>query len=122
MFRKQRPPDGPFEHADDCKVYKADPDIDPPWNEVETRHWVRTCQCSEQHWRAPEPARARLDPYDPKTSHHLGQCEFKDETNPDIIKVLLKVRPGLSPGYQWVECGSCQGGWQVLDYAQERVG
>jgi hypothetical protein len=23
---------------------------------------------------------------------------------------------------QWVECGSCMAGWQVLDYAEEGVG
>jgi hypothetical protein len=53
---------------------------------------------------------------------HLPQCEFKDVSDRSILLVLLKIRPGLDPGYQWVECGSCSAGWQVLDHAEESVG
>jgi hypothetical protein len=35
--------------------------------------------------------RARLDPYDPATGRHLGQREHIGETDPAVIKVLLKV-------------------------------
>jgi hypothetical protein len=30
-----------------------------------------------------------------------------------VLKILLKVRPGLGEGYDWVECGACSAGWQV---------
>jgi hypothetical protein len=51
---------------------------------------------------------------------HLPQCEFVG-TDRDIIRVLLKVKPGLGPDYQWVECGSCGSGWPVADFAEESV-
>jgi hypothetical protein len=67
-----------------------------------------------------EPAaeRVRLDPLDPSTAHHAGECEFKDVTDPAVLKVLLTVREGQGVGYWWVECGSCATGWQVPYYAE----
>jgi hypothetical protein len=63
--------------------------------------------------------RVRLDPSDPATARHFGQCEYVSETDPPpVIKVLLKVKPGLGEGYDWVECGSCAAGWQVPHYAE----
>jgi hypothetical protein len=124
MFHRkqhQGPPDGPFSHSDDCTILRADPSVSIPWSEVERGHWVRTCQCSKEHYRAPEPARVRLDPLDPATMRHLPQCEFVGTTDRDIIRVLLKVKPGLGPDYQWVECGSCGSGWPVADFAEESV-
>jgi hypothetical protein len=47
----------------------------------------------------------------------LGQCEYVSETDPAVLKVLLKVKPGLREGYDWVECGACGAGWQVPYYA-----
>ena len=61
---------------------------------------------------------ARSDPLDPKTSRHLGQCEYISETDPAVLKFLLKVKPGLGEGYDWVECGCCEAGWQVPHYAE----
>jgi hypothetical protein len=29
-----------------------------------------------------------------KTGRHLGQCEFVGETDPAMLKILLKVAPG----------------------------
>jgi hypothetical protein len=60
------------------------------------------------------PDRVRLDPLDPKTSRHAGGCEFADETDPAVLRVLLKVQD--REGYWWVECGSCDCGWQVPYY------
>jgi len=57
--------------------------------------------------------RVRLDPLDPTTSRHAGECEYISETDPSVLKVLLNVKPGLGEGYDWVECGACGGGWQV---------
>jgi hypothetical protein len=31
---------------------------------------------------------------------------------------MLKVKPGLGAGYEWVECGACDAGWQVPHYAE----
>ena len=62
--------------------------------------------------------RVRLDPLDPKTSQHAGECEFACETDPSVLRVLLKVKPGMGGNYSWVECGSCGTGWQVPHYAE----
>jgi hypothetical protein len=34
-----------------------------------------------------------------------------------VLKVLLKVKDGAGGGYWWVECGSCECGWQIPHYA-----
>jgi hypothetical protein len=44
------------------------------------------------------------------TARHLGQFECVSETDPAVLKVLLKVKPGLGPGYDWAECGACGAG------------
>ena len=77
------------------------------------------CQCgSEDVHEEPADRRVRLDPLDPKTSRHAGECEFASETDPSVLRVLLKVKPGLGEGYHWVECGGCGAGWQVPRYAE----
>jgi hypothetical protein len=50
------------------------------------------------------------------------QCEFANETDPAVLKVLVKVKDGAGGGYRWVECGTCACGWQVPHYAEESVG
>lgn len=64
--------------------------------------------------------RVRLDPLDPTTSRHAGESEYMSETDPSVLKVLLKVKPGLGEGYDWVECGAGGAGWQVPHF--ESVG
>jgi hypothetical protein len=61
----------------------------------------------------------RSDPLYPKTSRHAGECEFASADR-SVLRVLLKVKPGMGEGYDWVECGACGVGWQVPHY--ERVG
>jgi len=58
----------------------------------------------------------RLNPFDPRTSRHLGQCEFIGETDAGILRVLLKITD--KGDYDWVECGGCGAGWQVPHYAE----
>jgi hypothetical protein len=122
MFHKKQggPPDRPFLHSDICKIVKADPGVDIPWSEVEGGHWVRTCQCGEEHYRAPAPKHTRLDPLDPKTARHLGECEFKDLSDPAVLKILLRITE--KDGYWWTECAGCQSGWQVPHYVAESAG
>jgi hypothetical protein len=116
---KKRPILPAFTHADDCKILKADPGVEIPWNEVETGLWKAECVCTTEWFREPlVDDRVRLDPFDPATMKHLPQCEFASETDPAVLKVLLKVKPGMGPGYDWVECGSCAAGWQVPHYAE----
>jgi hypothetical protein len=43
-------------------------------------------------------------------------------TDPAVLRVLLKVKPGLSEGYDWVTCGGCDASWAVPYYAAESVG
>jgi hypothetical protein len=52
----------------------------------------------------------------------LGQCEYVSETDPAVLKVLLKVKPGMGEGYDWVTCNACETAWQVPHYAAESVG
>jgi hypothetical protein len=57
-------------------ILKADPDTKIPWNEVETGYWVAQCVCEKEYHRDPiADRRVRLDPLDPKTSRHAGECE-----------------------------------------------
>jgi hypothetical protein len=65
--------------------------------------------------------RVCLDPLDPKTARHAGECEYASETDPSVLRVLLRVKPGMGPDYDWVECNSCGAGSQVAHYA-ENVG
>jgi hypothetical protein len=88
-----------------------------PWSRLEYGQWRRECVCGAESWTEPVVNRVRLDPYDPATSQHAGQCEFKNATDANILKVLLKVKPGLDAGYVWVTCGSCEYEWAVADYA-----
>jgi hypothetical protein len=116
---KRKGPSKAFEHTDDYKILKADPDTQIPWNEVETGYWVAPCVCGKEYHRDPiADRRVRLDPLDPKTSRHAGECEFASETDPSVLRVLLKVKPGMGGNYSWVECGSCAMGWQVSYYAE----
>lgn len=57
--------------------------------------------CSCEYWREPASSRVRLDPLDPKTARHMGACEYKGVTEPDVIKVLLRTTE--KDGYWWVE-------------------
>jgi hypothetical protein len=33
---------------------------------------------------------------------HLGQCQFKDTTDREVLKIALKVKPGAHESYVWV--------------------
>jgi hypothetical protein len=59
----------------------------------------------------------RLDPYDPSTFRLAGQCEHRSTSDPAFLRAILKVRDGAGGGYWWVECGTCECGWQVPHYA-----
>jgi hypothetical protein len=119
---KKRGPTWPFTHADNCTILKADPTVQIQWSEVETGHWRAVCQCgSEDVYEEPTDHRVRLDPYDPSTFRHAGQCEHRSTSDPALLRAILKVRDGAGGGYWWVECATCECGWQVPHYA-ERVG
>jgi hypothetical protein len=124
MFaRRKKGPTRPFAHADDCKILKADPGVEIPWSEVESGHWRAVCVCGTQDYYEPvADRRARLDPLDPSTSRHAGQCEFASETDRGVLRVALKVKPGLDEGYDWVECAGCDCGWQVPHHAPGSIG
>jgi hypothetical protein len=114
--KKKKEPDKAFTHSDDCKILAADPGVEIQWSEIERGHWVAECVCGTEHYHDPvADRRVRLDPLDPATSGHLPQCEFVAATDPAVLKVLLKARE--RDGYWWVECGSCEAGWQVPFYA-----
>jgi hypothetical protein len=116
-FRKKGPT-RPFAHADNCKLVQADPGVEIPGSEIESGHWRAVCQCgAEDHYEEPADRRARLDPLDPSTFRHAGQCEHLDTSDPALLRVILKVRDGAGGDYWWVECGTCGCGWQVPHYA-----
>jgi hypothetical protein len=114
-------PTGPFEHAHGCKLVVADPGYQPPWQEVEEGHWRRVCQCwSEDVYEPRADPRTRLDPLDPSTFGHAPQCEHRHTTDPTIVKAILSVQD--RENYWYVQCSTCDCGWQVPYYAAEGVG
>ena len=52
-LKKKTPPTQPFTHADNCRIVKADPDVQIEWVEVETGHWQAVCQCGVEDYREP---------------------------------------------------------------------
>ncbi len=46
----------------------------------------------------------------------MPECEFVSETDPAILRTLLKVQDNET--YAWVECGGCNSGWQVPYFAE----
>jgi hypothetical protein len=80
------------------------------------RTLVRVWLCGVADYYEPVADRVRLDPLDAKTGRHAGECEYVSETDPAMIKVLLKVSD--KEGYSWVECGACAAGWQVAHYSE----
>ena len=81
-LRKRKPPNKPFTHADDCPIVKADPDVEIPWSYLGEGFWRAECVCSFESYTEPlVDNRVRLNPYDPATSKHLGQCEYIGETD-----------------------------------------
>jgi hypothetical protein len=98
---------------------KADPTVQIEWSDGETEHWEAMCVCgAEDFYEEPTDDRDRLDPYDPSTFRHAGQCEHRDTTDPALLRVILRVRDGVDGGYWWVQCATCDHGWQVPYHPQ----
>jgi hypothetical protein len=115
--RRKNGPDKAFVHQEGCKIQAADPSVSIPWNEVRAGYWEARCVCGFEGWYAPDTGRVRRnDPYDPATACHLGQCPYIGETDAGMLRVLLKITD--KGDYDWVECGSCEAGWQVPHYAE----
>jgi hypothetical protein len=88
MFHKKKAPDEPFTHAPDCKTVRSDPGVQIPWGEIRSGVWEARCVCGVQYHHDPFiDDRVRLDPLDPKTARHAGQCEFNgvDSSGPVLI-------------------------------------
>ena len=110
-----------FVYRDDCKLFAPIPAIEILWNEVRAGYWEARCVSGVEGWHAPNAGRVRRnDPYDPATARHLGQCAFVGETDEAMLRLLLKVTD--KGDYDWVQCGSCDAGWQVAHYAAESFG
>jgi hypothetical protein len=84
MFgRRKKGPTRPFVHAYGCKIVKADPGVEILWSEVENGHWQAVGDCgSEDIYEEPADRRARLDPLDPSTFRHAGECEHRPRPIP----------------------------------------
>ena len=119
MFRRKKGPSKPFIHQESCKIAEVDPGVEIPWSYDGDGIWTAKCVCTTEYFREPiTDNRVRLDPYDPATARHFGQCEYASETDPTVLKFVLRVKAGLGEGYYWVECGACGAGWQVPHYAE----
>ena len=89
------------------------------WVEVSAGHWEAVCACGHEFFHEPlTDDRERLDPYDPSTFRHAGQCEHCFTSDTALLRANLKVRDGAGGGYWWVECATCEHGWQVPHYPQ----
>jgi hypothetical protein len=124
MFgRRKKGPNKPFNHQPGCKILAADPSVEIVWNELRPGFWEARCQCGAEGWHAPDAnPRVRVDPLDPKTARHMGECELRFETEPSVLKFALKATD--REGYFWVTCSACEAGWQVPHYVEsaESVG
>jgi hypothetical protein len=97
----------------------ADPGVQIEWLEVSAGQWEAVCACGHEFFHEPlTDERDRLDPYDPSTFRHAGQCEHRDTTDPALLRAILRVRDGVDGGYWWVQCATCEHGWQVPHYPQ----
>jgi hypothetical protein len=119
---RKKGPDKAFSHTADCKIVKAQGGDEIPWSEIESGHWQAVCQCGSEDFYEVADRRTRLDPLDPSTFRHVGQCEHRDTTDPAVVRTILKVKDGMGEGYWWVTCGACDTSWQVPHYAAESVG
>jgi hypothetical protein len=120
-FRKKGGPTRAFSHATNCKILKADPGVEIPWQEIETGLWIAECVCGkEYHRELVTDGRSRLDPLDPSTFRHHGGCDQRDLTDLAIIRATLRVQE--REGYWWVESSMCACCWQVPYYAAKSVG
>jgi hypothetical protein len=46
------------------------------------------------------------------------ECEFASETDPSVLRLVLKVAEGANDDYWWVTCSACDFAWQVPHYAE----
>jgi hypothetical protein len=122
MFGRKEGPTKPFTHSDDCAILKADPNVEIPWSEIRRGVWEARCVCGVQYHHDPvTDDRVRLDPLDPKTARHAGQCGFVGKTDAAMLRAVLRVTH--KDGYDWVECNACDIGWQVPHFqSAESVG
>jgi hypothetical protein len=72
--------------------------------------------------RLPPTSGRRLDLLRSDDRQPPAPVRVIDEVSPAVLKILLTVKPGLAPGYDWVTCAGCEGSWQVPYYAAERAG
>jgi hypothetical protein len=119
---RKKGPTRPFSHADNCKIVKADPGVETLWSEVESGHWQAVCACGAEDFYELADRRTRLDPLDPSTFRHAGQCEHRDTTDPALLRAILAVKDGSGGDYWRVECGVCGRAWRVPHCAAEGVG
>jgi hypothetical protein len=118
-IKKKNPPTTPFDHSADCKIMKADPTTEIKWSETRTGFWEARCQCGVQYYQEPaSDERERLDPLDPKNARHSPTCEYVAETDPTLLRAILRVRDGANSTYSYVQCSSCDHGWQVPHFVQ----
>ena len=120
-FKRKGGPTRAFSHASDCKIVKADPGVEIPWQEIETGLWIAECQCGKHYHHEPlADGRVRLDPLDPATFRHTPACPQRDVTDQAILKATMRVQE--REGYWWVESSMCACCWQVPYYGAESVG
>jgi hypothetical protein len=99
LRRKRKPPSKLFIHEEGCPILKADPSTEVPWNYLGDGFWRAECVCTFETFTEPiVDDRMRLDPRDPATARHLGQCEYAAETDPAVLKFVLKVKDGAGGG------------------------
>jgi hypothetical protein len=118
IFKRKKPPgmELPFIHGTDCPIVRADPGYQPTWEKAEEGDaWRRICQCGSETIHVTDAAK-KIDPYEPGTFRHAPQCDYRDVTDPAIIRAILTVKPGSgSDEYLWVTCGHCEISWPVPD-------
>jgi hypothetical protein len=99
VWPQEEGPGKAFSHTEDCRIQAADPTVSIGWSELERGHWQAVCVCGTENYYEPiVDHRRRLDPLDPSTAMHAGECEFRDADRV-VLRVALKVVDGAGGNY-----------------------
>jgi hypothetical protein len=87
---RKKGPTKQFQHADDCRILKADPNVEIPWSEVRRGVWEARCVCGFEYHNDPvADDRVRNDPL--KIHRGAPYCELHGETDPAVLRLGLKA-------------------------------
>jgi hypothetical protein len=66
------------------EILKADPNVEIPWQEIETNSWVAGCAFREEYWREASPPTVAFGStrFIRPPFFHAWACEYRYATDP----------------------------------------